>query len=94
MQYTIDHFAKKLKTARSYRKMKTQAMACKAIDVSRQVWSLWELGHRKPGLPQLIEIANLFKLDVCFFFTHPAEPEDFDLEKYPLSAGKRKVRKK
>lgn len=77
--YTDRHFSEQLKKFRKYRGYKKQAILCKQLNISRQVWSLWELNKRKPTIPQLINIANFLKVDVRYFFITGAAPEDFDL---------------
>lgn len=78
--YTADNYHIQLKKARLYRGYTKQATICLAMDVSKQVWSFWELGKRKPPMSQMIFIANLLELDLNFFFKKEVEPEDYDLK--------------
>jgi len=77
--YTDSHFSEQLKKFRQYRGYKTQAVLCKKLNISRQVWSLWELNKRKPTIPQLIGISNFLEIDICYFFIAGAVPENYDL---------------
>ena len=77
--YTTEIFYTQLRNIRLYRGYARQSHTCKKLNISRQVWSLWELGKRKPLMDQLILLANFFSIDIGYFFIPGAEPEDYDL---------------
>lgn len=48
----------------------SQGDLAKAIGVSRQAVSKWELGLNQPKLDKLIALSKLYKVDMEKFFKH------------------------
>lgn len=93
---TYDHtcVGEQLKKARIYRGCDTQGDVCEIVDVSRQVWSLWEKGDRIPSIEKLLSVAEALELDFAFFCTRDADPADHDLnpqKKFTKKAAIKKV---
>lgn len=77
--YSLASLNTRIKEARIYRKLNFQSDICHQAGISRQVWSLMELGKRVPKMEYIVRIANLLKLDIRYFFIPGARPDDYDL---------------
>lgn len=77
--FSAAEFGTQLKRLRLYRGYHTQSDICTELDISRQVWSLWERGQRTPNLEFLSALGNHLKVDISYFFITGANPGEFDL---------------
>ena len=77
--YTLKGFNERLKKARLYRGYQYQSTACKKANITRQCWSLYELGKRVPSLELLAIIADSLQMRVEYFFIEDADPADYSL---------------
>jgi len=79
VQYSEKSFSERLKKLRIYRDYKSQTMVSEELGITKQVWSLWELEKRFPTFIQIIMLANFLKVDINYFFTPNADPQEYDL---------------
>lgn len=77
-KYTVENFHEQLSLLRIHRGFKTQSQICKHLNISKQVWSLWETGKRTPGVDQLSYIADALDIDINYFFTDGGAIEEYD----------------
>jgi len=77
MVYDFALFATQLKKLRLYKGYRNQCDVCKITNISRQVFSLWELNRRLPSIQQLVMLANFFQVKIEFFFIPDAIPEAY-----------------
>ena len=75
--YSITDFHLRLKELRKFCGYKKASSATNKINISRQVWSLYENGKRKPDISTLVIIAELFKVRIEYFFIPDAKPADY-----------------
>ena len=77
---TVDCFPSQLRKARLFRGYQKQASICNRIGISRQIWSLWELGKRFPNLEKLTTLSNFLQINISYFFLESAEPENYTID--------------
>lgn len=75
--YSDKYFAEQLKKALLYRDIKKQTLLSNILGISKQIISLWKLKKRIPNCIQLIKIANILKIQIDYFFTYNAIPENY-----------------
>lgn len=75
-QYTLTGLHTRIREARRAKGFQTQGAICELLGVSRQLWSMIELGKRVPRLIYLVQLANLLDIDFNYFVREDIQLED------------------